>query len=377
MRNPVVSDRVRRYLLQKISTGQWPTGKPLPSLRQLAYELHVSHHPIYCIWNEAVDRGLLARNSAGEAFVTDAGPTLAAAMLEEIARQTDFKRVAIIVPPPFHIPLNPNMAPLQARLARAIADAGAAIGYQCKQVEMSYENQIRGAANIVQNFDAAFVIEMPVQLLPALTHLADSGLPTLVWQRQIPGVKVPAVLTDDHEAARQLVRQLVSYGHRNICMFATLHYEAIMNTRTLSRIGWLEAIEESGIIKDCIMPLAFSRDQLTKMLLRKVLDLRPRITALMLSGGPGSYTDLAQIFEDMKLQVPRDLSIASTGSMSYIPLPKSLPPVTSFEVNWRHAGQCVISMLQKMVLGQSDLSNVRLPLQMVTTESIGPVPRES
>lgn len=375
MRNPVVRDRVRRYLLQKISTGQWPIGKPLPSLRQVAYELRVSHHPIYRIWHEAMDQGLLGQNAAGEAYVTDKGPGLASSMLEEIAQRTEVKRVAIIVPPYFHLPLNPNKATLQARLARAVTEAGAAIDYQCKQIQITYENQIRGAAGIVQNFDAAFVIEMPVQLLPALTHLADSGLPTLVWQRQIPGVRVPAVLTDDSEAARHLVKHFVSYGHRNICMFATLHYDAIMHTRTLARIGWLEAIEESGIINECVMPIVCTRDtDMTELLMRKMLEMHPRVTAMVLSGGTTSLSQLAGHLHHMKLRIPQDISVASISSLSHIPLPEGLPPITSFEINWRQAGQCVIGMLQKMILGQTDLSNIRIPLQMVTTESVGPAP---
>ncbi|MBN2583809.1 MAG: substrate-binding domain-containing protein [Planctomycetes bacterium] len=372
MRKPVVKDRVHRYLLQKLATGEWTPGKVLPSLRKTSYELRVSHQPVHQVWQEAVEQGLLARNAHGEAMVTEQAPALAREMLANLARKTDLKRLAILVPPRFAVPLNPEVAPLQSQLVHAVTAAGTACGYECQVVGIQDTDQLDQASRIVHSYDAAFIVELSPQYLAVMTHLAECGLPSLMYQRKIPGVNIPSLTTDDYGAAKRLVELLVNNGHRNITFVTTLHYETIMDDRVLARRGWQDAVESTGILGDCVMPVVYDRLP-NSLLLEKVLALRPRITGLVVTS-PSFLQALATGHQFSGLRIPEDLSVAVTSTVSHVPFPPQFPPITCFEVDWQRAGQCAIEIFDRMISGETHPRNIRVPLRLQLTESIGPAP---
>ena len=375
MRRPVVKDRVQRYLLQKLATGEWTPGRVLPSLRKISYELRVSHQPVYLVWQEAVTQGLLTRNAREEAAVTDKGPDLARAMLAELARRNDLKRLAILQPHNFSVPPNPQIAPLQYQLVQAVSAAAAACGYESRIIPIQETDQLHQAAAVVHAYDAAFLVELSPQYLPVLTHLAESGLPTLMYQRKIPGVSVPSLTTDDYGAAKRLVELFVNNGHRNIAFITTLHSDTIMDERNLARYGWMEALESTGILPDCVMPVLFTRGD-SEYLFDKLLALRPRITGLVITA-PQTLVTLAQLPHFAGLRVPEDLSVASISTVGHVNFPPVFPPVTCFEVDWPRAGQCAIEMIDQMLSGKTPPKNIRVPLQLRLTESIGPAPSQT
>ena len=204
MRKPVVKDRIFRYLLQKLANGEWQSGQALPSLRRTSYELRVSHQPVHLVWQEAVERGLLTKNSGGETIAAPGATELARAILADIAAKARTRRLAILLPQNFTIPLNPTVAPLQSQLVRAIIDAGRERDYKCEIVSMKESDQLEQASRIVHNFDAAFVVELSTQYLVTITNMFESGLPTLLYQRKVPGINIPSLITDDYSAAKRL-----------------------------------------------------------------------------------------------------------------------------------------------------------------------------
>jgi len=282
MRKSVVKDRVQRYLLQKLATGEWVPGQVLPSLRKVSYELRVSHQPVYLVWQEAVAQGLLTRNAREEAIVTDKGPDLARTMLADLAHSNKLKRLAILQPHVFSVPPNPQIAPLQYQLVLAVSAAATARGYKSRIIQLQETDQLQQAAAVVHGYDAAFIVELSPQYLPVVTHLTESGLPTLMYQRKIPGVSIPSLTTDDCGAAKRLVELFANNGHRNISFITSLHADTIMDARNLAWHGWMEALESTGIMPTCVMPLLFDRGGQT-VLIDKLIALRPRITGLVVS----------------------------------------------------------------------------------------------
>lgn len=109
MRKPVIQDRVYRYLLQKLTNGQWTPGQILPSLRQVSTELRISHQSVKFAWEEAISRGLLTRSTRGAALVADKAVEIAGDQLQELTRKATTRRLAICLPAEFALPLDPKL----------------------------------------------------------------------------------------------------------------------------------------------------------------------------------------------------------------------------------------------------------------------------
>lgn len=377
MRRPVVKDRVQRYFLQKLATGEWPPGAAIPSLRKASYELRVSHRPVYLVWREAAEQGLVTRNDKGEAIVTERGPELAKAILADLALKNDSKRLAILLSQVFKVPVDPKIAPLQSHLVQTVTEAANRRGYHCHVTNIEQSNQLQQAAEVVRSYDAAFVIGLSPVQTPFLTHLTESGLPTLMYQRKIPGVKVPSLTNDFSGAARRLAELLANNGHRNITLITTHHSEMITDSHNLPQRGWYEALEAAGILRDCAMPVLFDLGP-HDILLEKLLMLRPRITGLVITS-PTTLVSLAGMPSFAGLRVPEDLSVAAISSVGHFDFPPVFPPVTHFDMDWPRVGQCAIEIIDQMVCGGGTPKSVRLPLQLRLTESLtrAPVPARS
>lgn len=373
MRKPVIKDRIYRHLLQKLATGQWPSGHVLPSLRRVSHELHVSHQPVHLVWQEAMQRGLLEKNGQGEIVVTTAAERLAVDFLAEIARKARSRRLAILVPHRFSLPLKPTLAPLQTLLTAAVTNAGHERGYQCDVISMNEIDQLEQARRVVHGYDAAFVVELSPQYLPLVTHMVESGLPTTTYQRKIPGLPVPALIHDNDAAAGKMAELLINYGHRNITFIGMPCYDFIMGDRMVPGKGWQEALETAGIMDECIMPFHYCRGLNLHLTIEKLLTLRPRITGVV----SGLLITAAVIRNSPRLanlRIPDDLSLAVLGPIGSYALPEGVPPLTCLEIDWPRAGQCAIEMIDRLIAGDSNPLNIRIPLKLHLTESVGQAP---
>jgi len=374
MRKPVLRDRVSRYLLHKLAGGDWPEGSALPSLRTVSQQLRVSIHPVFRAWQWAEEQGLLQRRSRAEATVLPGAGARAQGLLADLVRKQTAKRLAILLPPSYVIPLDPTQAPLQSRLVKAVETAAADRGYQTKLLNLSARDQFAESDHILHSFDAAFVVELSPAFLVTVARLAEGKLPLVVYNRKVPGLTLPSVTTDDYAAGRRLAEQLVQLGHRNVSMItSSTRYDAIMDDKTRAERGWIDALAELGVLDQCIMPLVAEFDR--GLLLNRLLQLRPRITAIV-STAPGNEALLARDRRFSHLRVPRDLSIALTSSSATLSLPADFPRVTSFEVDWSRAGACTMELLDQVMAGNAAAKNIRVPLHLNLTDSIGAPPEE-
>jgi DNA-binding LacI/PurR family transcriptional regulator len=373
MRKPVLRDRVSRYLLHKLAGGDWPEGSPLPSLRTVSQQLRVSIHPVYRTWQWAEEQALVQRRSRAEALVAPGATSRAQALLADLARKQTAKRLAILLPPGYAIPVDAALAPFQARLVKAVETAAADRGYQTKLLNLSVRDQFAESDQLLHSFDAAFVVELSPAFLVTVARLADGKLPLVVYNRKVPGLTLPSVTTDDYAAGRRLAEQLVQLGHRNMTMITSSgRYDAIMDDKTRAERGWIDALTELDVLEHCIMPLVAEFDR--ELLLGRLLQLHPRITAVV-STAPGNEALLSRDRRFSHIRVPRDLSIALTSSSASLSLPPDFPRVTSFEVDWSRAGACTMELLDQTMAGNAAAKNIRVPLHMNLTDSIGAPPR--
>lgn len=153
------------------------------------------------------------------------------------------------------------------------------------------------------------------------TTLASLGAP-VIWVNRNADEGVPAVISDECEAGRQMVRHLIELGHRRIGYISyaqLLHYSAVQRLQ-----GIQSELEAAGLPTDAVIRCTdrFSRLQAIEQLLTP----KPRITALICYNGL-MYWSAMQVAAQQGIRVPADLSMSLFASEWELDL--NLFPVTA------------------------------------------------
>ena len=287
---------------------------------------------------------------------------LALNILMEEHAQHSHRRLAVLIPDKY-FPL--SNAPFQQRLAQEVTLAGQAADYAVTTLPIPSVDQSRFAHTVMRKFNAAFVIEMQTHDIPMLFTLTERQFPVLLFNRHVPGLPAPSLNTDDYGAAQHLARLLVEHGHRNVCMHAAACYDAVMGQHSATD-GWVCALKQLGVLDDCILPIVYGKQNL--MALDRLLRLRPQITGIVWSGR--LPLDFEGILSARGIKLGQDLSIAAVGSNSG-GVGSTNSQITSFEIDWKRAGQCAIEMTGRMLTGESHPKDIRVALNINLTNSIG------
>ena len=80
---------------------------------------------------------------------------------------------------------------------------------------------------------------------------------------------------------------------------------------------------------------------------------------LLVTGGPHSYMRGHSVLQELDRSQWADF-----------------PRVTSFEVDWSRAGACTMELLDQVMAGNAAAKNIRVPLHLNLTDSIGAPPEE-
>lgn len=369
MRRRSLVDRAYEVVLRHVADGAWREGDKCPTARQLAGELKMSRLPVQMAYHRAEREGLLAIQPRGSTMVRSGAAAHAQEVLGQMPPRVPTCRLAVLIPDKY-FPL--TGAPFQRRLAQEVCSAAAQRGFEAVIVPTPPGNQAALARSLVRNYDAAFLEQMQPENLALVFHLTESRFPVLLFNRHIPGLQAPSLNTDDYGAARTLARIMTDHGHRNLCMLTTTHYESMLGDHGPAE-GWLDYLQEARLTDGCVLPLAYGKKGRSVEVLEKLLALRPRITALVLYL-PTLLADMREHPVLRRLRVPEELSIATTGSMNGIAVPSGFPPITSFEIDWNRAGRCAVELIDRMLAGEAQPKDLRVPLNLQLTDSIGPVP---
>jgi DNA-binding LacI/PurR family transcriptional regulator len=358
--------KVQQYILSQIASGTWLEGQGIPSSRQLALRFKVSPPIVRAACRQAHADGLLVVRPSRATSVA-AGATARAQSLLAVRARAGGHRLAILIPAKY-FPL--TGAPFQHRLAHETSLAAAGRGYRTTIVPVPDGDHAEFARQVIRHYDAAFIIEMRTANFPLAFALREQRFPVLLFNRHVAGLAAPSLNTDDYGATRRLAEMMIARGHRNLCLLATTVYESVLGEHGITD-GWTDYLDETGASAACILPLAFAKPRQVVAVFEQLLALRPRITAFAFSS-PVLLTRMAAHPRLQHLRVPDELSIAITGSMRDFQCPPGFPPVTSFEIDWDRAGHCAVEMIDRMLAGDAQPKDIRVPLNLQLTESIGP-----
>ncbi len=234
--------------------------------------------------------------------------------------------------------------PFFAEVARGMEDGAVTRGYHV----------LIGSSDLNADRERQFISSFKARLLDAiaitpsasdaahLKQLAVGGMPLVFVDRRLPGVRAPAVRTDNANAAEQAVRHLVRLGHRDIAMISG---PPSFETAAERVAGFRAACRQTGIrIRRSCLRQGYLGIEGGHKAMREILALRPRPTAVFSFNNLLTVGALGALRED-KVRVPTELSLLTFDDMSLFPYVD--PPITAIAQPGYQMGQQTAYLLLK------------------------------
>jgi LacI family transcriptional regulator len=211
--------------------------------------------------------------------------------------------------------------------------------------------------------------------------LARPPLPVVLVNCSAPGVKLPAVLSDNRAGGRLGADHLLALGHRTIGHLTAPPRHADANDRLA---GCRDGLAGAGLDPEG-MPVAIAAATVGggEQAMRELLDREPLIT------GVTTYNDLMAIgalraVRASGRRVPMDVSVVGFDDVSVAALVE--PALTTIAQQTREMGRLAVERLAEQLAESTrpatrpdrtrqDPEVTRLPVELCVRVSTGPVPR--
>lgn len=315
----------------------------------------------------ASDQGLLRTRPRHLIEVQPGSAQRSRDLLAGLSTRDDLRRLAIVVPQERY------GAQVYINIARSVTEEAAKRHIRAERVSMPRQNQEAFSRWLMRTYDATYILSLLPNYLGVVFDLAAYGFPALLFNRRVDGLALPALNEDDYGAAQRIGNILRGYGHRDVCMIDTTLYDSMSGQRGQAD-GWMDFLGQSGLMESCSMPLAYFKRGMFPMVFDRLLRHCPHITAYVLTV-PSTAEDVARNELFRQMEVPRDISLATTGSILPFSWPSRYPPLTDCGMDLYRASQCAVEMIDQMLLGNLNTPSLRVPVEIDLTDSIGPAPQ--
>jgi len=372
-------DWVYEGILQRLSSGAWTEGLRIPTTRQFAKAMGVSHLIAQAAVRRAGRHKLLAVRQRQPVRVLPGAAERAARILSRLASRSKAGDVAILLPEGFRQKSRPP-EPYFATLVDHLIREGARRSLRADVVLWPLHDQISAVMSLRQRgYRAAVFLGLTPDHLPSLMLMHEQMFPLIVFNRHIPGLKLPTVSLAEFAGAQRIAEHFISRGHRNLCM--VVHCGSATPHGRMDRVaGWVHYLTDQNLLGGCIMPVYIVpwHPQLTAFgeVFVRLMHSSERPTAILFanSGYAKSFFANRQF---TALGIPEDISMAmfepaygATSSM----LPPT--PLTRISTHFPRTAQCLIEQVGKMLEGDLMPPSIRVPMEITLTDSIGPVPAD-
>jgi LacI family transcriptional regulator len=260
--------------------------------------------------------------------------------------------------------------PYFTTVARGVEDIASEAGYTvifCNTDESVSKEQMYVQMLLEKRVDGILLV--PAQSTPnSVALIQKHNIPVVVLDRRVPNIKTDLVRCDSEEGAYQLMRLLLSMGHREI---ALLNGPVNVSTAQDRLNGYRRALFEAGIPKSAWQENqgSFTQESGCEMT-RQAFAHTPKPTALFAANNFIAYGALRALRE-MGLRVPEDVAVVGFDDLP--PALVAFPFLTvAVQPAYEMGKKAIEILLNKLSSSPSDhCEEVILPAEIVVRQSSG------
>jgi LacI family transcriptional regulator len=257
-----------------------------------------------------------------------------------------------------------------AAAARGLSDALEPAGYTI--LLANSDEDLEREERLVEAFrtrraDGLVLVPASSSKRPHLVDLVDAGVPLVLFDRPVRGLKADIVVVDNKQGARTAVAHLLRLGHRRIGLLSDP--PGILTSAERIQ-GYRDAHEEAGVaVDERLITLTGPTQADGHRAAKELLARAKRPTAVFAANNMMSVGTLLAL-RDLGLRVPDDVALVGFDDMEWTTLID--PPLTVVrqpvgEIG-REAGQ---RLLARMSGDDSAARKIRLPTEFVVRGSCG------
>jgi LacI family transcriptional regulator len=260
--------------------------------------------------------------------------------------------------------------PFFTTIARGVEDAASENGFNvifCNTDESPVEEAEQLTILAQKQTDGVLLVPARSSAEP-VNFLQRQGVPVVVLDRRVPGGGVDVVRCDSEHGAYDLIRLLLSLGHRRI---AALAGPAGVSTAADRVAGYRRALAEAGLAED---PRLVCFDEYTQAggqrMAEQALAVQPRPTALFAANNfiaIGAYRFLRQA----GLRIPEDIALVAFDDL---PAAIVMDPFLTVAAQPAYAmGQQATELLLDRLAGSAPAGHqeIVLPIELIVRRSSG------
>lgn len=230
--------------------------------------------------------------------------------------------------------------PFFTALVRAVEDVAYSHQYTvilCNSDEDPQKEQLYARVLIGERVSGVIIVPTCQE---ACHLLLKRGLPLVVVDRKLPGVKADSVTLDNTAGAYAATRHLIQLGHTRIGLVsAPLHVSVGLERR----LGYEKAMLEAGLpLDETLIRTGDFKETGGYRATKDLLRLDPRPTAIFVVNNLMT-TGALQAIHELGLRIPEDLSVVGFDDMPWLSL--LTPPLTAVRQPVYEIGRAAAQLL--------------------------------
>jgi len=213
------------------------------------------------------------------------------------------------------------------------------------------------------------ILLVPTSSSPSPIKLIQrQDIPVVILGRQLAGVDVDIVRTDSITASYQLVRYLLSLGHRRIAVLTGPQKVSVAVDRVS---GYLQALQEAGVPEDEAHVYWGSFTQESGYEMTQQMLLAESLPTALVATNNFLAIGVMWALRERNLRVPEDFALVTFDDIP--PALASNPFLTAVTQSAREMGQRATQLLLDRLKNESDVApqHIFLPTEMVIRGSSG------
>jgi len=279
-------------------------------------------------------------------------------------RQKRTNMIGLIVPD--------SSNPFFAEIAKGVEDAGFEAGYSvilCNS-NAAFERELV-YLNLLQSKRVEGIIFIATTThVDQIRPIVKSGIPVVIFYRDIPDVDVDTFHIDNFQAGYQGTRYLIELGHREIACIQPLSAATPSGQRVA---GYQRAMEESGLVcQEAMMPRGDNRLGGGKRAAEALIASGLPFTAIF-STNDTMAIGAMRTLREVGLRIPEDISILGVDDIILASFCD--PPLTTVAQPKYEAGTQAVRFLIDRIEGnyQQGPRNVILDTELIIRKSCNPL----